>query len=455
MVDMDAPLDFETEDPLLSCPVIPQKRKKVMDLDDLVADFYREKNKVMERESKRAKVRKKYDADDDDCSKEALLSRQIDECHNQMKKIGDEEEVSSASIQVFGNRKPAPPAAFPELRSCSILQSIESDKFKSLLEVNGETGEILLQGLLLNEWLSKLVSLHGHVEKSIAKWVFHLMLYSPNDELRAAACSFWCTILSPENEGHKLPTEWVPNHSELRKALETYGFLFSISSPAESVNKNSGDRGPPKNISVWIKFIAAYCHARSKQPTFSASEAEEFIEIIIFLYLDTQLQGLLIQLYECLQSVISCFTDEEWSTSCVNIAKSLACRLPRDLSCLRAVECISEISTRSNHLRNVVSYHVLLVCLDNKAPNEDEVLRSLISIDVKDKNCDLFKVYICLVLTENWLLSNPILKERPIIFEMWGVYLRQCSSHITSTDLRPYASKIRTRASYCLHESRR
>jgi len=81
-------------------------------------------------------------------------------------------------------------------------------------------------------------------------------------------------------------------------------------------------------------------------------------------------------------------------------------------------------------------------CHISQASNEEEILSFLISINVKDRSCDLFQMYIYLVLTENWLLSNPMFELKPVIYEMWGVYLRNCSCQITSTDMRPYASKV-------------
>ncbi|KAI7992541.1 Shugoshin-1 [Camellia lanceoleosa] len=91
-------------------------------------------------------------------------------------------------------------------------------------------------------------------------------------------------------------------------------------------------------------------------------------------------------------------------------------------------------------------FQILVACLDNKVTDAEVILRSLISINVKDKSCDLFKMYIFLVLTENWLLSNPMLEDKSVISEMWGVYLHNCSCQITSTDLRSYASKVRSKA---------
>ncbi|KDP43973.1 hypothetical protein JCGZ_05440 [Jatropha curcas] len=454
-INMDEPLDFESEDTLLSAPVINQKRMKVIGLDDLLTDYYKEKSKVVEREAKRAKASKKnYNSDEDDRCKEALLSRKINECHNQMRDMGGEEEISIWGVQVFGNQKTPPPISFPELGSCSFLQSFTSNKLNTLVELNPENGETFLEGLLVNGWLSKLISRHGHVEKSIAKWTFYLMLYSSKEKLRTSACDFWCIILSSEKKAEKLPIriEWFPSYSDFKRALETYGFLFDFSSPAKA-NTDSIDRGLPINIRRWLKFTSVCCLVRSKVPIFSPSEAEELVQYAICLSLDRQLQGLLMLLCECMQSAISYFTDEEWSASCEKIAREVACRVPRDLNCLRAVECISGVGTRNNDLRSAVSYQILLVCFNNKATNEEEILKLLMSINVKDKNCDFFKIYIYLVLTENWLLSNPILEYKPVIYEMWGLYLRNCSCLISSTNSKPYASKVRTKASYLLHSS--
>lgn len=66
----------------------------------------------------------------------------------------------------------------------------------------------------------------------------------------------------------------------------------------------------------------------------------------------------------------------------------------------------------------------------------------LISINVKDKTCDLSKMYIYLGLAENWLLFDPTLKDNAKIHEMWRSCLRNCSCGIAITDLRSYASKV-------------
>ena len=42
------------------------------------------------------------------------------------------------------------------------------------------------------------------------------------------------------------------------------------------------------------------------------------------------------------------------------------CRIPMDLNCLRAVECISGVDQRSKYLRSTVAYQILLIFFENE-----------------------------------------------------------------------------------------
>lgn len=83
-----------------------------------------------------------------------------------------------------------------------------------------------LNSLLENGWLSRLVFKSNHLEKSIAKWTFSLML--SKEELMASACEFWCSILSSRNVVDKPVTlfECLPTFSEIKQPLEIYGFIW-------------------------------------------------------------------------------------------------------------------------------------------------------------------------------------------------------------------------------------
>lgn len=144
---------------------------------------------------------------------------------------------------------------------------------------------------------------------------------------------------------------------------------------------------------------------------------------------------------KCMLSVIDFFKGKEWETSCDNAAKHLAFSVPNDLNCLRSVDCISRVDTHSKHLRSALAFQIPILCLDSKVVEAEEVLRLLVSVNEKDKNCNLYKFYNYLVLAENWLFYVALLEEKPLNKEICGVFLRSCSYQTTSNDLRSYASK--------------
>lgn len=460
MVEMDEPLDFEFEEPCIVSPIVTKhKKKKVIGLDDLLSDFYQVKSDIPKKESKRAKIHKFDESDDDLDTREAELNNYVNKCQQQMNEISTDDQMPLWGLQVFGDQKAMATLTFPELSSCALLQSFMENEANSLLGIKTEEGEAFLEGLLVNGWLLKLVTDHGRVEKCIGAWTFSLMLYSPKEELRAAACEFCCSILLPKNQVETVMFEmgWLPNHSELRRALEVYGFLLDSpsksSSSMEIVDGDSDSAGPPQNIKYWIKYVSVCCQARAKRSVFSTAEVEDLITSVIYLFLDRQLIGLSSALKDCLHSLISFFSDDAFHLSCQKIAKSLTCRVPTDVNCLRSVESVGGLDARSKHLRSVLAFQFLVACFDDKVHDEEQILRSLISINLKHKNCDLLKMYIQLVLAENWLFCNPLLKDKPIISETWSACLRNCSCQITSTDLRSYASKVRSKASYLLQGS--
>ncbi|XP_043698604.1 uncharacterized protein LOC122649486 isoform X2 [Telopea speciosissima] len=457
--DMEAPLDFELEDPLLSPPVPTKKRGKGIGLDDLLKDFFKEKKKRNEREFKRAKSRICYNSDEDE--ETAHLSELVNQCQQKMQEIGDEHEIPLWGLHVFGNQAPPLPLGSLELRSCKLLQSLLNSELNLVLGLTAEKGETFFEGLLINGWLSKLVFRCGHVEEHLAVWTFNLMLYSSKEELRASGCDFWCAILPSRDEAEQpsLKIDWFPSSVNLKQALEIYGYLLDSSSVVSSLPEvvhaasDSDCRGPPQNIRCWIKFLTACCGVRGTWSIFSTSEAEEFLGVIISLFLDRQLQGLYSLLSECMVAIVSYFEDQEWNISCAEVAKALASRLPKDLNCLRVMECISGVDTRIKQLKREVAFQILINCLDGKLTDAEQILAWLMSIDMRDKTCDYFKVYIHLALAENWLFSNPLVEEKPLILEMWGAFLRNCSCQITNRELSSYASKVRNKASYILQST--
>ncbi|CAH8263974.1 unnamed protein product [Arabidopsis lyrata] len=435
-MDLDGPLDFENEDPLVNPPPTIEKRKKVIGLDDLLSDFYKEKSKVIDKVNKKRKVSKVYHSDDDEQGQVDLLSQCVDECQNQMNEIAGEEENQDWGLSLFGDQKIPIPSPHVDLDSCCLLKEFMSNQLNLVVDLTVDEGTTFLEGLLVNGWLTRLILTCARVEKFICKWTLNILLYSSKEDLRSSACDFWCSILLSQNKVNGAPVEiyWLPNYQELKEALESYGFRISLSQDVELADADSESQGPPQNIRAWLTLVTTF---------------EQTAEILVLLLLDRGLLGLSLLLQECLISVIESFKEEEWVSSCKRIANSLASRVPQDMNCLRVVESVSGVDARSKLLRSSIAHQMLVVLLDHKDSDEN-LLSSLMSINVKEKSCNLFKTYISVVLAENWLFSSTLVEEKPVLRDMWAVFLRNCSCQINSTDLRSYASKVRTKAAYLL-----
>ncbi|KAM1717232.1 hypothetical protein ACFX11_025092 [Malus domestica] len=75
-------LDFESEDPFLTGPAVT-KRRKTIGLDDFLTDFYKEEDKIVEKEAKHAKARRNNESDEEDNDKEATLFDIVDKCESE------------------------------------------------------------------------------------------------------------------------------------------------------------------------------------------------------------------------------------------------------------------------------------------------------------------------------------------------------------------------------------
>lgn len=462
--EFDDPLTFEFDEPPL---VTSKKRKKLIGLDDLFNDHKKEQAKKNKGKSRVVKTGKVCESDDEDANEtenkltEALHDFkkticEVDGHDGALNDFGQEDISSNWGLQVFGTQRTPSPLVVPQLEGCLLLQNSVKNVLNSLLDHSSQMGETFLEQLLMNGWLSKLIITRGYLEESIAKWTFNLLLYSSKESLMASACDFWCSIFCNKADAPMVKVEWLPGFVDLNRALESFGFQLHTSrkilTPVESTLDSSNRRGPPTNIRTWIKFADACFQVRSRYLVLSTQEAEKLIEMLICLFLERQLLGLTGALRDCLLSAINFFEEKEWSSSCEKVAKLIADRIPKDLNCLRAVECISGVDTRSKRLRCVVAFQFLTSCnAELQLTDVKDILKFLLSKNLKDKSCNLFKIYLCLVLTENWLLYGT--ETEPLVNELWSSFIRKCSIQISNTNFRPFAQEIRNRASYLLHST--
>ncbi|GJN06589.1 hypothetical protein PR202_ga24333 [Eleusine coracana subsp. coracana] len=392
---MDEPLDFEMEqeeDPLLAAPR-PTKRKKVIGLDDLLLDYYESGKDERKGKAKRRPIG--YNSEDLDdifrnnSEKEIEICKIVKSVEEEAKKMDATEDVPLWGQKVFGCQKPPSILSDTGVENCHLLQSFSSDELLGFdLEI--DKGEGFLEGLLVDGWLLKLVHISGSVEDSIVSWTLTKMLYSSNKKLQVSATDFWESILSVD-EGDKLPVTLgcFPSYSVLKHAILSYGYLFDTPDTKTSISGSAADRlgdGPPENIIAWLRVVSACCKVR----------------------------------------------------------------VSMDLNCLRIVDCITGTNDRNKFLRSQLALQLLKISFGLKVGNVEKILKLVTSINVKDKECDLFKRYVYLVLMDKLLFSTDAFRNKTMVVDSWRNYLRSCSTQIGCTDWRFYASKVRNKASYLL-----
>ncbi|KAG2585895.1 hypothetical protein PVAP13_5NG012308 [Panicum virgatum] len=121
-----------------------------------------------------------------------------------------------------------------------------------------------------------------------------------------------------------------------------------------------------------------------------------------------------------------------------------------DLNCLRIVDCIPGTNKRSKFLRGQLALQLLKINFGLKVGSVEKILKLVTSINVKEKECDFFRLYVYLVLMDNLLFACDAFRDKTKIVDTWRHYLRNCSTQIACTNWVFYAPKVRNKASYLL-----
>lgn len=459
-------LDFEMDDltPPKALHKAPDRKKSanLIGLDELLHDHYQEKIKIGERESKKARMYSSDSSDEEDDKrgrkKEEQLSEFVSECERQVRNIAATVEVASWGERIFGSQKSSPKLLVPTVDVCPLLQKLSENSELSLMTgFSAENGESFMVELLRSGWLLNLILSRSHCDEFTVRWVFNLMAHSSNENVEMSACDFLCSIILSGTEGSSsfCTLDWVPTYDQIKETVQIYGYLEDCMGDEQMLSEDKDDfvyDGPPENIRSWVKFVAACCRARKWRSILTASEAENLAVMVTRFFLDRKLLCLSGILQECLESIVNFFTDEEWVASSDIIAFSLSCSLPEmNFNCLKLVESLSGLDVRIKELQKKVALRLLLSCMGKKELTDvKQIIDLLTSFNVRDKQTDFIRMYICLALADAWLWCNPSINENSIAIETWLHFLRGCSCQISSTDWRAYASKVRNKASYLL-----
>ena len=73
----------------------------------------------------------------------------------------------------------------------------------------------------------------------------------------------------------------------------------------------------------------------------------------------------------------------------------------------------------------------------------EKMLKLVTSINVKERECDFFRLYVYLVLMDNLLFACDAFRDKTKVVDTWRNYLRNYSTQIARTNWGFYAPKVK------------
>lgn len=247
--------------------------------------------------------------------------------------------------------------------------------------------------------------------------------------------------------------DWVPTIDDFMDTLRVYGYE-EVSLDSESMdfsnnchNEAVKDQGPPKNIRSFLEFIIVCFETRSSR--YTASVAERLLLVMARLLLERRILALARLVQECIMILVDYFVEEEWSASCNYLATSISKLTKVTHNAVYLVGALNSSGTRVKCLQQKVALLELTKSLGRRMapPNAKEVIRTFGSIDLKAKNVDFLNVYNRLVLADYFLWCNEEFKDKISMYK-WLHFLKSGSLQIFGGDERPFATRVRNRASF-------
>ncbi|CAK9855010.1 unnamed protein product [Sphagnum jensenii] len=335
--------------------------------------------------------------------------------------------------------KPAPELAI----------SGDSDDFiKQALQI--DAGEIFAVKLLGGPQFLRIVPyLAVHVASAVA--------FSKLKHVETAACKLLCDLLMYSNRdlGCSYKLDWVPSLGNVMETLQVYGYLGVSDSGGLETSTNSEiegtseEQGPPMNLFSLLKFLSVFIATRKFRQCFLTKDVERLLVTISHLLLDQDRVTLGNLIQSCLITLVDSFTDEEWTSSCGNIAAHISRLTTEKHNGLHLVRGLCGNCSRMEGLQRAVAMCELSKCLSGQGciSSVKEVVASFESVHLKDKGVDFENVYYRIVLADITLWCNPTFQGDKGLAFKWSLFLKSCSLQIFSGDERPFATKVRNQSS--------
>jgi hypothetical protein len=99
------------------------------------------------------------------------------------------------------------------------------------------------------------------------------------------------------------------------------GLETSTNSEIEGISE---EQGPPMNLFSLLKFLSVFIATRKFRQRFLTKDVERLLVTISHLLLDQDRVTLGNLIQSCLMTLVDSFTDEEWKSSCGNIAAHIS-----------------------------------------------------------------------------------------------------------------------------------
>jgi hypothetical protein len=239
------------------------------------------------------------------------------------------------------------------------------------------------------------------------------------------------------------------------ETLQVYGYLGVSDSGGLETSTNSEiegtseEQGPPMNLFSLLKFLSVFIATRKFRQRFLTKDVERLLVTISHLLLDQDRVTLGNLIQSCLITLVDSFTDEEWTSSCGNIAAHISRLTTEKHNGLHLVRGLCGNCSRMEGLQRAVAMCELSKCLSGQGciSSVKEVVASFESVHLKDKGVDFENVYYRIVLADITLWCNPTFQGDKGLAFKWSLFLKSCSLQIFSGDERPFATKVRNRSS--------
>ncbi|MCO5592930.1 hypothetical protein L7F22_046934 [Adiantum nelumboides] len=459
--DFDAMMEddswLQDSPPRLSEPVSKprNKRSKACNIDDLLKDHYTDKNRKLDKEAKRLKtfVSDSEDSEDEELQqkthKEVQFEKLVETCEKQVHADGATLEVRRWGERLFSGQQCKQPAMHLKLDNPMVQALLKSRRQCSNGSTESEkeeqSAESLVEELLATGWF---LSFKVKLDNEMLSWIFHRMVFTNDHALEKAACDFLCHTVEVDSTS----CSWMPNCKTITEIFQAHGYARpQVLENYTSEGSHDSQEHPPHNLGSILRFLTTTMKIRHLHTFYAREEVEDLAVLIASLWLDRSLLCFGVLIKECLESLLNALTQDEWDISCERIATCMAKVDRHVVNCLKLTRALRSREDRMKRLQSMLGLLFFAKIANEKAVSGVwEMLSVFRKIDVKRTVVDFGSLYYQMCMADIWLWSNAVLDSDKGTLGAWLHFLKSCSFQISSTDWRPYATKVRNQASYLL-----